>query len=280
MREFARLSNGPAAFLERFGDSFDQWAYHAHVERDRVIFALLQPESHLEWPSPLPTINIPNYEDPSFYLDPFTVSLLPNTPQTSVHAFHLFVEQRRKTVGMISLTQLLELSCGIEFPPEILRSDIYKRVLDDVTLLIGLVNELVSLAKDIRHYLDRPKHSGGENTSPIHSPRSTPMWTNLVLLHCHIFDQPLETSIRCIAEMHNEAVRRFDRNADLFIKSTLTESKVFPPGWTELVSAFCYNVRLCVHGLVYWHVNSPRYMNLWPVDIRSRKAFWFQLSET
>jgi len=222
-------------------------------------------------PHPL-TLNQPT-TDAAYYLDPYSRTLLPNLSTKTVDIFNLYVEQRKKTIGMVNTAQFLEVVCGFEIPRAILDLDVFKKIIDDATLLVGLTNELLSVAKDISHFETQPESDGGVSLT---SPRQ--MWTNLVLLYSTLFDQSLQQSITSVATMHNEAVHRFDQHAKCLLQITTDGSQGVPLGWTERINAYLYNMRLCIRGFAYWHVTTPRYTSLWPVDTESRTAFSFGLS--
>lgn len=171
------------------------------------------------------------------------------------HPFSLFVQQRIATIGMFSEALFLELVCGFELPEEIYNHPTFRRLVELSGLLVGLSNEIVSVAKDVA---------------------SVDSWSNLVLIHQRHHNLQSEIYNRCtigdsfekIVEMHDDGVYEYDRLAS----SKSLESFV-PRDWQERVDTYLFTLRYSVRGFAAWHAKTKRYISTFVVDRDSRTAF-------
>ena len=138
-----------------------------------------------------------------------------------------FLEQRINTIGMFSESLFLELTCGFEFPSIVHTHPIFLSLVKLSGLLVGISNEIVSVAKDAAG-VDR--------------------WSNVVLIHQQQNRCSIEESFRWIVDLHEEAIAQFDSLA-----SPESLQRWVPQEWIESgylpssSSTFYSRIRILAH---------------------------------
>jgi len=277
-----------STYLKRFGNCFSEWIYFAHRERDRVVDRLM--ESIIKQQQQKKQENGDGDKSDS--------------KSNRDRVFDLYLEQRKKTIGMLNTAQLLEIACGFELPPEIWYDEDFQQLLDISALLVGLGNELVSLGKDIYHYEQNNAETFTTNTTKsIPSSFSAMMWTNLILVYCTLYEVRLSDAINFVISLHDRYVREFDEIAARLTNyqnhNNTTNNKyddhdptthreyqtnTLLPSlwylWQERLSAYIMNLRLCVFGFAFWHVSTKRYTHRLAVDPHRKEVYRILLQTT
>lgn len=204
------------------------------------------------------------------------------------------INQRVITIGMTNTAMLLELACGFVVPEFVWKSAEFQRLIYLSGLLVGLVNEMVSLGKDIRHFSEL---NIGEITTPGitqsatvgNSGSSVYHWPNVILNH--YYDAEDESSqlhsfgdsVTLFMKMHDDAVLEFDKCAKEVLKNfditPLDFGARSSSSWIELLKAYFTNLRYCVYGFCFWHCTTERYMRYSVFDSHCNTLFRFSLQK-
>ena len=158
-----------------------------------------------------------------------------------------FIEQRINTIGMYSEALFIELTCGFEFPEHIYSHPTFRSLVRLSGLLVGLSNEIVSVAKDAA---------------------SADHWSNVVLIHQRQNRCGIQESFRYVVDLHDKAVEEYD-----LLASQSSLSSFVPTEWQERVSEFLQLLRLAIRGFAYWHSITPRYISRFVVEQNTSTAF-------
>lgn len=188
--------------------------------------------------------------------------------------FQELVEQRKRTIGLKTTLITLELWMGMEIPPHIAHSVDFIHFCDIATELVGLVNDLVSLGKDIIHFEQEEEtkshaSDNGVNTNNQKDAETKEhMWPNIVLAYMTENRICLTYAIAYIVQHHDLLVAQMDA-LSLQILSNCGEE------WWECLSGYFCHVRYCVRGFNLWHTVTPRYTQHAPLDLITNTLFVF-----
>lgn len=204
-----------AEYVQRFGDAFVEWIKYANEEK------MQQQHNHQQ--QQLQHYGTSNNDSTIIDTD---------KARQRDEQWEAYVTQRKKTIGMVNTALLLEIAVGFSIPSDIWRSAPCQRIIDLSALLVGLGNELASLAKDIRHFqnisatgsttatthtitTDSPMSADATTTSSSTTAASSPAiqdacWTNLILIYSQLYHVRFDEAVNHILTQHNNAVQEFD----------------------------------------------------------------------
>jgi Terpene synthase family 2, C-terminal metal binding len=145
--------------------------------------------------------------------------------------FFAALRRRSYTVGIRPNSIPLERAVGFELPAEILADMAYAELLDNAAQICCLMNDLVGMQKDV---------ANGQEGS------------NMVLLYRKCFNVSLGEACAKIVEIHDRAVREFDRAAIRLLSRC-------PSNYVERLSVFIAQLRYMDTGFAFWHRDCARY---------------------
>jgi len=153
------------------------------------------------------------------------------------------IKLRAITTGIRPTSLPLERAVGIEVPHEIHTDPDYKDLVDQAARICCIVNDLVSVPKDI------------ENKQKE---------TNLILFHRMRFGGSLHDSCLTLLTMHDKAVETYDELAAKLLAK-------IPPIFRERMSTFFDHLRYMDTGFGVWHSDCIRFQR--SVAVEDNRAF-------
>src|SRR5215217_1331041 len=152
-------------------------------------------------------------------------------PSPDVRSSAEALRLRTFTIGLIPTLIYEEACCGVELPDALARSDDYREFCLRASIVMGIQNDLASLAKDFQQ--------GSLNT-------------NLVLRHWSRTGCSLQEAYGALIDIHDKAIDTFDALAERLL------SRVAPP-LRERVATYFDTVRFVETGFGFFHVHAHRY---------------------
>ncbi len=156
------------------------------------------------------------------------------------------IKLRSFTVGIRPNSVPLERAVGIEVPSYIYLDDDYEALLDQAAIICCIVNDLVGVPKDIKN---------------------NQIKSNLVLYHQLYHECSLRESYHALIDVHDKAVARYDKLADILLDKT-------EEGYKERLSTFFTHLRYMDSGFGFWHRDCIRYQEYTAAE----GPFYFKLS--
>lgn len=159
------------------------------------------------------------------------------------HSFEAALKLRSFTVGIRPNTLPLERAVGIEMPETILIDPEYEELLDSAARICCIVNDIVSVAKDLKN---------------------EQIYSNLVLYYKHLNKISLKDSFHALISIHDSAVLKFDHLAESLLSKVEDE-------FYERLNTFLCHLRYMGSGFGFWHQDCIRYQGL--VAIEAKLAY-------
>jgi len=159
------------------------------------------------------------------------------------------IKLRTITAGIRPTILPLERAVGIEVPHEIHTDPDYRDLVDQAARICWIVNDLVSVPKDI------------ENEQKE---------TNLILYHRMRFGGSLHDSCLALLKIHDKAVETYDVLAAKLLAKT-------PPVFRERMSTFFDHLRYMDSGFGFWHSDCIRYKR--SVAVEDNRAYRIHIAE-
>jgi hypothetical protein len=138
---------------------------------------------------------------------------------------------RMISIGIRPTSILYERVIGTEFPEYIFNDPLYKKLIDNAALIVGIQNDLMSVGKDIRNHQ---------------------ITTNVILCHNKEYSTSIVDSYKAIIDIHDKTVREFDEIAEQFLLNMEEE-------WKERMEMYINQLRYADSGYANWHSNAVRY---------------------
>jgi len=145
--------------------------------------------------------------------------------------FEEILALRKGDVAMQVTLVMIERNVEMELPDMILDTEVFKKLVDVSSLIVAIMNDLMSLGKDIAN---EEHHS------------------NSVLCHTNQFRCTLKYSCEEMIIIHDKAVKEFDIIAGEILEAS-------PVEWKERVGVYLLQVRYTITGLAFLHMKSPRH---------------------